>query len=112
MHQPGLFDPTAAARQRAERGMRDAAIGAEEKSPGWHAQALEAVREFAATHSEPFMAEQVRASMPFKNVDARAFGSVMQDAYRRGWIEKAGYAPANSSNRSPKVQWRSRIWRT
>lgn len=52
----------------------------------------EDVREFAAALEDP--------------PDGRAWGSVFQDAARKGLIVKAGYAPAKSSNLSPKVLWR------
>lgn len=99
------------AEKRAAEERRDDGIArAKEHAPaGFHSGALAAVREFARTHSEPFLCEQVRASMPFVDVDGRAFGAVMQEARRKGWIQKHGFAAAASSNLSPKVQWVSRI---
>lgn len=37
----------------------------------------------------------------------KAWGSVMLSAVREKVIAADGYAPANSSNRSPKVRWKS-----
>lgn len=99
-----------AARERAKVGISTSAKHAEDTAPGWHAQALAAVHSFAISHSDPFLCEQVRAAMPFANVDGRAFGAVMQEAKRLGWIEKAGAGPASSSNLSLKVLWKSRVF--
>lgn len=109
MSQLDFTDPAVQARLNRDRGMKRAARGAESKSPGWNEKALAAVHAFALSHTEPFLAEQIRASMDWADVDARAFGPVMKEAERRGWIRRDGYAPANSSHRSPKVRWRSRI---
>jgi hypothetical protein len=38
--------------------------------------------------------------------DARAYGAIIRRAARRGQIVKVGYAPAASSNLSPKCLWR------
>lgn len=95
---------------RAETGMSRAATRAEKVSPGWHEAALEAVRQFAASH-ERFLAEDVRkvCSVP-ADADGRAFGAIIQGAKRRGWIVKDGAAPALSSNLSLKVLWKSLIF--
>ncbi len=108
-----LFDGLASAeaarnaRARADAGMAQAAERAERVEPGWRDGALEAVRRYALRHSH-FMAEDVPLGIP-SSADPRAAGAVFTDAMRRGWIAKAGYAPANTSNRSPKVLWASRI---
>ncbi len=96
------------ARSRADAGMSRAARRAEKVEPGWKAGALEAVRAYALSH-ELFLAEHVRLHVPH-DADRRAVGAVLQSAQRRGWIKRDGYAPACSSNGSPKVRWRSLIY--
>lgn len=105
-----LFDilDQEAARVRAEVGMARAAERAEKVEPGWRASALESVRLHALAH-ETFLAENVAIFVP-QEADPRAAGAVFQAARRRGWIRADGFAPANSSNRSAKVRWRSMIY--
>lgn len=96
-----------AAANRAEVGMARAAGRAERVRPGWHADALAAVRLHAETHAH-FLAEDVDAPVP-SEADPRAFGAVMREAVRAGICVADGAAPANSSNRSLKTRWRSLI---
>jgi len=108
---PGpLFDHAAArdARARADVGMARASGKAERIESGWRELALNAVY-LHALHAQHFLAEDVDAPIP-QGADPRAFGAVMQEAKRKGWIVADGAAPANSSNRSFKVRWRSLIY--
>lgn len=101
-----LFD---FAEARAVVGMTRAAEKAERREPGWRANAVEAVRLYAATHRH-FMAEDVLRVFPApEEADARAFGAVMREAARLGFIVADGFAPAATSNGSPKVRWKSLI---
>lgn len=76
----------------------------------WKRGARGYLLEYLATHAGPFMAEDVREFAESRGFqappDGRAWGSVMQSAARAELIRKVGYAPARSSNLSPKVQWR------
>jgi hypothetical protein len=102
-----LFD---LAEARAVAGMERAAGKAERKQFGWRANAVEAVRLYATTHAH-FMAEDVLRVFPAPDdADARAFGAVMRDAAKAGFIVADGFAPAMTSNRSPKVRWASRVY--
>lgn len=76
----------------------------------WKRRATGYLLEYLAAHREPFLAEDVRefAAQLESPPDGRAWGSVFQEAARRGLIVKVGYAPAKSSNLSPKVLWRAR----
>jgi hypothetical protein len=105
-----LFEAAAAeaARARADVGMGRASERAERIESGWKSTALEVLRVYSLGH-ETFLAEDVGIHVP-PGADPRSVGAVLQDARRRGWITPAGYAPANSSNRSPKVRWRSLIY--
>lgn len=95
---------------RRELGMTRAIAAARRHAPGWEDDALAAVRRFAETH-EHFIAEDARATVELpEGVDGRAFGAVMQRARRDGLVVADGFAPANSSNRSPKVRWRSLVY--
>lgn len=94
------------ARARGELG---AARAANRAGEGWKIAALAAVEAYCIAHpGETFMAEQIRewATHVPPPPDGRAWGHVMQAARRYGIIEAAGYAPAVSSNGSPKVLWR------
>lgn len=95
---------------RRDLGVTRAANAAHRNAPGWEDDALAAVRRFALTH-ETFIAEDARATIAIPDgVDGRAFGAVMQRARREGLVRADGFAPANSSNRSPKVRWRSLVF--
>jgi hypothetical protein len=99
-----------AAETRRDLGVLRASTHADRLDAEWRTAALDAVHHHAMLHLI-FLAEDVHVgqTMP-EGVDGRAWGSVMQGARRRGWIEPHGYAPANSSNRGPKVQWLSRVY--
>jgi hypothetical protein len=59
---------------------------------------------------QPFLLEDAREASAGKvtaPTNAKAWGAAVQFAVRSGWLQKAGYAPARSSNGSPKVLWRT-----
>ena len=75
----------------------------------WQKYARGYLMEYLSTNPGPFLGEQLRwfaedRGLPFPP-DGRAWGTVLQSAARAGLIRKVGYAPAKSSNLSPKVQW-------
>lgn len=43
-----------------------------------------------------------------KPPDARAYGGIIRSAARANMIERVGYAPAKTSNCSPKCVWRGK----
>jgi hypothetical protein len=93
---------------RRDLGMARAADRADRAEPGWTETALDLLRAFIAAHPAPFLAEEFRAWAAGHLADppdARAFGAVMTAAKKLGLVEFVGYAPANSSNRSPKCRW-------
>lgn len=96
-------------RARRDDGIQRASDHAGE---AWKKRAHGYLLEFLTTlHiEEEFLAERVREFAAGLDVppDGRAWGWVMRDASRRGFIVKVGYAPAKSSNLSPKVLWRAR----
>jgi len=104
---PAAPKPAEIAEARSQLGQARAADRAERVGPGWRALALEALREFAEAH-EAFVLEDARLPIP-AGADPRASGAIVREAKRLGWIRADGYAPTNSSNRSPKVRWRSLI---
>ena len=77
----------------------------------WQRGARGYLLEYLATHQGPFLAEDVREFAEARHFahppDGRAWGWVTRSAARDGLIVKVGYAPAKSSNLSPKVQWRA-----
>ena len=105
------------AKARGEAGAQRAADHADRIDPGWQDRALEMLREYLKVREtfleKRFLGEEFRgwATEIFgldEPPDARAFGAVFKRASRDGLIESVGFAPANSSNRSPKTLWRAR----
>lgn len=61
------------------------------------------------TFGQPFLLEDARDAshgMVTQPPNLKAWGAATVYAVRRGWIVKAGYGPARSSNGSPKCLWR------
>lgn len=109
-----LFDPNRLAREtelsraRVEAGMHRAADRADRVSEGWVSQALEAVRQYALTH-ETFLAEDVCEKFTEPSyTDGRAYGQVMTQAKRNGWIRSDGYTGDKWG--APKTRWRSLLY--
>ncbi len=103
-----------AAAIRRDRGVLNAAIGAEHAQPGWSISAYEFLRGHAEKHAQ-FMAEDVLKHMRIEGlqlpVDGRALGAIFQRGAREGLIKKIGYAPAATSNLAPKCVWVSLVYR-
>lgn len=79
--------------------------------PFFESTAVEAVRSFALEHRE-FLTEHVREVCPTPaGLTGRAWGSIMRKAHALGYVHPAGFGRANSSNRGPKVLWRSLLFR-
>lgn len=104
-----------AARARRDDGAQRAADHADRVEPGpppWSESAYEFLKACAAVLERPFLAEEIVALARTAGVasptDSRSWGAVFQRAARARLIEKVGYAPAATSNCSPKVQWRFR----
>lgn len=101
-----ITDPAA----RRDDGIERVAMKADLLDEGWTDRAYAALTIYCAKAKDPFITEDVRAwaeglgliSAPH---DSRAWGAVMQKASRKGLVTKVGYAPAKSSNLSPKVLW-------
>lgn len=82
-------------------------------APGWSEDALHGVELYClANPGKEFLAEEAREWAeamelvdPAKN--ERAWGAVLRRAAKLQIIRKVGYAPAKSSNLSPKVLWRA-----
>jgi len=77
--------------------------------PAWSERAYNTLLRFLETRLTPFLTEDVRvwadeAGLPGPP-DRRAWGSIIKRAAKAEQIVKVGYAPAESSNMSPKVQW-------
>lgn len=101
------------ASQKADIGMALAADKADRDNPGWSEGALVALERYIAAHPDAsFIAEQVREWAEDLELieppeNAKAWGQVFRTAARRKVIERIGYAPARSSNLSPKCLWRA-----
>lgn len=90
---------------------RAAADKADDILPGWIDLAARQLLSYALRSTVPFTIEQARLEcMPTpEGADARSWGHVTRLAVRMGWIEPTGgYAPAASSNGSPKRLYRLR----
>lgn len=99
------LDLFAQAATRRDRGIDRAG----RRDSAWTDWAAEIIRQHARNH-ETFLIEDVheyaiQCGLPAP-VDGRAWGAATRLAAKRGYIVKAGYAPAKSSNLSPKVLWR------
>lgn len=94
------------ARARRDDGI---ARAGEHAGHAWKRGARGYLLEYVATHTGPFLAEDVRGYAEARGFeippDGRAWGAVFRSAARDNVIRKVGYAPAKSSNLSPKVQW-------
>ena len=96
------------AKARRDDGMARAVEHADAVTADWSERAMAALLDFVRSHGDiPFMAEDVRVMADYipPPPDGRAWGAVFQRAARAGHIVKVGYAPAKSSNLSPKVLW-------
>lgn len=105
---PGPLWAAAEARERRAAGMERTRQAAERAAPSWEAEALQALRAFAASRPE-FMTEDARAAIGTpEGVNPKAWGPLMKAAEAQGIVERAGFGIANFSNRSPRVLWRAR----
>lgn len=79
---------------------------ADRNRPGWSEDALLALIESARIMKRG-TAEQLRGKAIVDHPhDYRAWGSVVREAARQGFIVSDGYAKARSSNDSPKIVWK------
>lgn len=91
---------------KADAAVEAVSTGNEKLNPGWHAKAVELVREFAKANEPGWTIERARevvGDLLPEPTDARAWGSVTRTLMRRRYIERTGdAAPADSSNGSIK----------
>lgn len=101
----------AEAEHRRDVGMARAVDHADRERPDWSLRAAHALHEYAQKHpGESFLAEDVRAWSEARMLvstppTAKAWGAVFKEGAKLGVIRKIGYAPAKSSNLSPKCTW-------
>lgn len=77
-------------------------------SPEWTAAAAATLSEFLGYRLTPFLAEEFVAWAVKRMAappDPRAWGGPIRRAASQGLIRRVGYAPAASSNLSPKCLW-------
>ena len=102
---------------RAERdaGMRQATDHAEAETPGWSAQALAYLRQYAERRDRfPgwFVTEEAALSGEVPEPPTKkAWGSIFTKAARHGWIVKDGYRPDPHRHANPCPVWRSLVYR-
>lgn len=94
------------ARARRDDGIERAI---EHAGKRWARLARGFLLEYLSANRVQFLAETVREFAEGRGMDlppdGRAWGSVIRSAAREKLIRKVGYAPAKSSNMSPKVLW-------
>lgn len=96
-----------------DTGMAMAVGKADRDQEGWSEDALYALEQYLTAHPDvKFLSEHVREwgeRMGFVDapLNARAWGAVFRRAASLGIIHKIGYAPALSSNLSPKCLWKA-----
>ena len=87
------------------RGLLRAQESADSNGPTWTDRALAALTSYAAVAKKPWTLEEAREGLgdavPTPK-DCRAWGAVTAIAVRHNLIRPVGYAPARSSNGSPK----------
>lgn len=100
------------AKRKRDSGIKRSSAHADAASKLWSERAYRWFVIYARTHAE-FITEAAREYAEAQCIpappDKRAWGAVAQHAAREGIVESIGYAPANSSNRSAKVLWRSKV---
>ena len=102
----------AEARYRGEIGMQRAASANDRHTPQWSEGAMAALLRHVQTipHTASFIAEDIRLAVESKlpkPKDNRVWGSLTKSAAAKGYIVATGdYAPAKSSNASPKRLYR------
>lgn len=93
-------------RDRRDAGIARAQEHAEADLPGWTETAAAFLAAYAEDCGGTFLCEQARAASVGRLPQAandKAWGAAVVMAVKRGWIVKAGYGPASSSNGSPKT---------
>ena len=113
--------PLSAVEIRRDVGIERAVNRADRACPFWSDEAYEHLldfcmllklpeaKEFGLSHRTSFLAETVRDFAEKRGLvpppDERSWGAVMRRAARNNLIRRIGYAPARSSNLSPKCLW-------
>lgn len=96
---------------RRDAGIEQAADHADRAVPNWSGDAEAAIGHYCRAHAgQQFLGEDIRQwaeDMQYVScaTDGRAWGAVMRRAAMTGVLRKVGYAPARSSNLSPKCLW-------
>jgi hypothetical protein len=99
---------------RRDAGIARARDHAEADLPGWTETAAAFLAAYADDCGGTFLVEQARAASVGRLPQAandKAWGAAAVFAIRRGWIAKAGYGPASSSNGSPKTLYSRKAFR-
>lgn len=95
---------------RRDAGIEQAEDHANAVENNWSITAYSHLEAFCrARRGEKFMVEDLRAFAEARGFTSptteKAWGAVIRRAAGNGLIRKVGYAPAKSSNLSPKCQW-------
>jgi hypothetical protein len=95
------------AERRRDIGMERAVEHADAVQDSWSVDATAALLAYAHRIGRSFLVEEVREAATWlpSPPDGRAWGAVTRRAALAGSIVRVGYAPAASSNCSPKCLW-------
>ena len=99
----------------AEKAKELAVDRASEGARGWMSEALPVLRELAAS-VDAFTTDRVEYELGRRGIEPpnepRAYGALMRDAARSGWIEKTDRVVPSviaRNHRRPKAVWRSAL---
>jgi hypothetical protein len=97
-----------------DRGMKRALQHAEDVEDGWNIKALDFLYVYAKSHPGKFSGEMVRleaeGTVP-KPPCLRAWGGILANAARRGWIRQVGYTKVTNpdAHQANAALWESLI---
>lgn len=99
-----------------DRGMRKAMRHAEEVEEGWNVKALDFLYLYAKKYPGRFSGEMVRieaGGIVPEPPSLRAWGGILANGARRGWIHQVGYIKVDNPNahRANAALWESLICR-
>lgn len=102
--------PPPSAEERRDTGIQRAADHADRVEEKWSVRATVYMAGLVGRRGfKPFLTEELIEISIRDGVaqppDGRAWGAIMRALAKQGVIRKMGYAPAKSSNLSPKVLW-------
>lgn len=109
MHQDDWIAREGEGARRRDVGIDRAVARANRVSESWSDRAYWLLEQYARRAAQPFLAESFvgyAKGLIEAPPDGRAWGGIVRRAALAGVIVRVGYAPAETSNHSPKCLWR------